>query len=50
MKVSELIKLLKDMPQELEVLVDYGIDDLPVPEPRVITRAGNRTYVLLKIA
>ena len=47
MKVSELIELLQKMPQELEVLVDYGIDDLPVPEPRVINRADNRTYVLL---
>lgn len=47
MIVSELIELLQKMPQELEVLVDYGIDDIPLPEPRVITRAGNRTYVLL---
>ena len=47
MKVSELIELLKDMPQDLEVLVDYGIDDLPVPSPKVINRADNSTYVLL---
>ena len=47
MLVKELIELLKDMPQDLEVLVDYGIDDLPVPSPRVINRADDRIYVLL---
>lgn len=45
MKLSELIELLQKMPQESEVLVDYQCRNLQAPEPRVITRADNRTYV-----
>lgn len=46
MKVSKLIELLKDMPQDAKVFIDYGVD-LVDPVVELIITDYREPYIIL---